>query len=159
MFKKGDDSLSCIEMRMFARGSTRRMVSRPGAALPSRARRRRGTAVVEMAVTLPLVVYVTLAGMQASHMISLRHTGLFIVDEVARLGLDATMNDAALNRKGAELATSAGLKRVTFRICRNTATALIQVDAQIPVNDNYDGPSAFPSKTLNVTRSVYREGP
>ncbi len=120
---------------------------------------RRGVAAVELAVTLPVLVFMTLAAIQATTMIQLRHSAMFLVDELLRQATQTDISDTDLRVTGANIAQEVQLHGVTFDVVRLPVDSMIRIEAHLPVASNYSGPIVIPAGTLNVIRTGYKDHP
>ncbi len=120
---------------------------------------RRGVAAVELAILLPIPVVLALCSMQTAAMIQVRHSTLFVVDELLQHAIQTGATDTEIQERGALISSEVGLHEVTFQVTRSPLDSIIRIQANVPFAKNYEGSMFMPDKTLAVYRTGYQEYP
>lgn len=124
---------------------------------------RRGTATVELALCLPVIVLLLFGAIEVAHFIHLKQDLTVCAYEAGKVANRRGTTQADVVARFQEIAGAKGLEKATVTITP-LLTALtpsgteISLTAQAPANDNYELPSTyFRNRTLQATVVVIRQ--
>ncbi len=120
------------------------------------ARSKLGVAATELAIGLPLIFLLVFGSLQLSNSIQLKHLGVVITDEIAKMAVDVEIEVDDLNAEANELASSAGLRNFEVTIDEFPSDDMIEIRISIPVSDNSSIPQMFPAAMIVSSTTTYR---
>ena len=129
---------------------------------PLRARRRRGAAVVEFAVCLPLLMMIVLGAMEATHGIFLKQALSAAAYEGMRAAIEPRSNQADATRQAQSILDARLVKgsKIAFDTDVNTASRgqkiALEITAPISSNSPFIG-RVIPARTVKVRTVMVKE--
>lgn len=117
---------------------------------------KRGTATIELAVSLPILAGLAFGSINAAAAINLKHQAKLISHTGATLAMDNSNDFATVVSKAQTLSNSVGLKEVVV-VARRRNDDFVEVQTTIPIGPNNALHRAFPiSSEVRATSVTFR---